>query len=194
MVVGVMDEMVHVRVPKATADTLDTGPWMPSRLGLIFLHPASPRRPRVSPNLGPISLHHQTWKKEEGFQFQILSKQQCSLLLPVRPLRLSLLDLSLSLSSSRSDFFSLSSLTLCQPSGLIRRLCAVPGSNNLDNNHSPPMACSGGCCSIPSLTLTDTYEGCMGQAAVRSDLPVLTYRSYVRPWVTAHLEWDTRRE
>lgn len=37
--VGVMDEMAQVCVLKATADTLDTGPWMPSRLGLIFLHP-----------------------------------------------------------------------------------------------------------------------------------------------------------
>lgn len=30
MVVGVMDEMAQVCDSKATAETLDTGPWMPS--------------------------------------------------------------------------------------------------------------------------------------------------------------------
>lgn len=86
MVVGVMDEMAQVCDSKATAETLDTGPWMPSRLGLIFLHPLV-QQAQQGQGLVP------TWvsslriiklgRKRKGSNSRILSKQQCSLLLPL---------------------------------------------------------------------------------------------------------------
>lgn len=82
MVVGVMDEMAQVCDSKATAETLDTGPWMPSRLGLIFLHPLVQQAQQGQGLVSSLRII-KLGRKRKGSDSRILSKQQCSLLLPL---------------------------------------------------------------------------------------------------------------